>query len=43
LKDFALDEERLRDLDAQEITGEITPRDFERRPRIRAWALRLRV
>lgn len=42
LKDFALDEERLRDLDAQEITGEITPRDFERRPRIRAWTLRPR-
>ena len=39
-RDFALDERRLRGLSAREITTEITPRDFQNRPRLRAWALR---
>jgi 23S rRNA (guanine2445-N2)-methyltransferase / 23S rRNA (guanine2069-N7)-methyltransferase len=37
--DFTLDADRIRDFRIQEITGDITPRDFERRPRMRAWSL----
>ena len=39
-RDFVLDERRLAGLSAREITAEITPRDFRRRPRLRAWVLR---
>ncbi len=42
LRDFQLDRDRLGGLEAREITEEITPRDFERRPRLRAWTLRRR-
>ena len=37
---FVLDEPALPDLVAEEITAEVTPPDFERRPRLRAFALR---
>ncbi|MEE8523092.1 MAG: bifunctional 23S rRNA (guanine(2069)-N(7))-methyltransferase RlmK/23S rRNA (guanine(2445)-N(2))-methyltransferase RlmL [Thermoanaerobaculia bacterium] len=40
LRTFELDEERLGGLVAEEITKEITPFDFARRPRLRAWVLR---
>lgn len=38
LRSFSLDEHRLRDFEIREITEEITPLDFERRPRLRAWS-----
>ncbi len=41
LRGFVLDERGLGGLAAQEITEEITPPDFARRPRLRAWVLRL--
>ncbi len=42
-RDFVLEEERLPGLAAREITTEITPLDFQRRPRLRAWVLRRRA
>lgn len=39
LRDFELDPEGLGDLWIEEITEEITPKDFSRRPRIRAWRM----
>jgi 23S rRNA (guanine2445-N2)-methyltransferase / 23S rRNA (guanine2069-N7)-methyltransferase len=39
LRDFALDGAGLAALEAKEITKEVTPRDFERRPRLMAWTL----
>ena len=39
LRTFVLDDQRLRAFRVEEITDEITPRDFERRPRLRAWSL----
>ncbi len=39
-RDFVLDEGRLHGLSLREITAEITPRDFQSRPRLRAWVLR---
>ena len=39
-RDFVLDGRGLQGLSAREITTEITPLDFQRRPRLRAWALR---
>ncbi len=41
LRGFVLDEAGIADLRAREITDEITPPDFARHPRLRAWALRL--
>ncbi len=41
-KTFALDTTRLPAIEAREITDEIIPPDFERRPRLRAWTLRPR-
>ena len=41
-RDFVLDEEALPGLAAEEITAGVTPPDFERRPRLRAFALRTR-
>ena len=38
LRSFSLDEHRLRGFEIREITEEITPLDFERRPRLRAWS-----
>ena len=37
---FEMDEGIGREGDAREITNEVTPLDFERRPRLRAWELR---
>lgn len=42
LKSFTLDQAKLGDLEAREITGDVTPLDFERRPRLRAWTVRRR-
>jgi 23S rRNA (guanine2445-N2)-methyltransferase / 23S rRNA (guanine2069-N7)-methyltransferase len=39
LRTFTLDQDQLRGLVAREISDEITPPDFERRPRLRAWSL----
>jgi 23S rRNA (guanine2445-N2)-methyltransferase / 23S rRNA (guanine2069-N7)-methyltransferase len=39
LKAFVLDEQALRGLRVREITREITPADFELRPRLRAWSI----
>jgi 23S rRNA (guanine2445-N2)-methyltransferase / 23S rRNA (guanine2069-N7)-methyltransferase len=36
---FVLEKQRLRGLLVEEITEEITPRDFARRPRLRAWKI----
>lgn len=40
LRTFELDERRLRGWQVTEITEAMTPRDFARRPRLRAWSLR---
>ncbi len=40
LRDFELDRGRLEGLQAREITEDVTPRDFARRPRFQAWTLR---
>ncbi len=40
LRSFALDERALPSLVAEEITAQVTPPDFERRPRLRAFTLR---
>ena len=39
LRSFDLDASGLSGLALREITGEVTPPDFERRPRLRAWEL----
>jgi len=39
LRTFTLDQDRLRGFVVREITGEITPPDFEKRPRLRAWSI----
>ena len=39
-RDFTFEDKRLRGLKAEEITADVTPLDFERRPRLRAWSLR---
>ncbi|MCU0611241.1 MAG: bifunctional 23S rRNA (guanine(2069)-N(7))-methyltransferase RlmK/23S rRNA (guanine(2445)-N(2))-methyltransferase RlmL [Candidatus Eisenbacteria bacterium] len=38
-RDFRLDVEGIRGVTAREITQEVTPVDFGRRPRLRAWAI----
>jgi 23S rRNA (guanine2445-N2)-methyltransferase / 23S rRNA (guanine2069-N7)-methyltransferase len=43
LRGFTLEETALRDLDAREITDEVTPPDFAGRPRLRAWTLMMRT
>ena len=40
LRSFDLDEARLAGLTANEITAEMIPPDFARRPRLRAWSIR---
>ena len=42
LRDFELDQATLEGarIELEEITTAITPRDFSRRPRLRAWSLR---
>jgi 23S rRNA (guanine2445-N2)-methyltransferase / 23S rRNA (guanine2069-N7)-methyltransferase len=42
LRTFELEQDRLRGLVAREISSEITPPDFEKRPRLRAWSLATR-
>jgi 23S rRNA (guanine2069-N7)-methyltransferase / 23S rRNA (guanine2445-N2)-methyltransferase len=42
LKTFELDQDKLEGLVAEEITAAVTPFDFARRPRLRAWTLRPR-
>lgn len=42
LRDFELDERALRHLVTREITTKVTPPDFQRRPRFRAWTVTLR-
>jgi len=39
LRSFVLEDRATAGLEAREITDEITPRDFARRPRLRAWIL----
>ena len=39
LRTFVLNDQRLHAFQVEEITEDITPRDFERRPRLRAWSL----
>ena len=39
LRMLTLQQDELRGLTAQEITEEVTPPDFVRRPRLRAWAI----
>jgi 23S rRNA (guanine2445-N2)-methyltransferase / 23S rRNA (guanine2069-N7)-methyltransferase len=40
LRGFELQSRELSGLTAREITEEVTPRDFARRPRLRAWSIR---
>jgi 23S rRNA (guanine2445-N2)-methyltransferase / 23S rRNA (guanine2069-N7)-methyltransferase len=40
LRGFVLEAEALRGFVAEEITAEVTPPDFARRPRLRAWVVR---
>ncbi|MBW2464778.1 MAG: class I SAM-dependent methyltransferase, partial [Deltaproteobacteria bacterium] len=40
LRTFALDELALRGLRAEEITAAVTPLDFTKKPRIRAWSIK---
>ena len=40
LRTFALDDRAVPGLVAEEITAQVTPPDFEDRPRLRAWTLR---
>ena len=39
LRDFSMEGRALRDLEAREITDEVTPPDFAGRPRLRAWTI----
>ena len=42
LRSFELDVRSMAEFGIEEITATVTPRDFERRPRFRAWSIRNR-